>query len=155
MNDGLQAEIRQSKPFVSEEEEAYLNLLRTAAILEHSLADDLKPFGVTPTQYNALRILRGAGEAGLCRNELTARMITPVPDATRLLDRLVGAGYAERSREGEDRRFVTARITSRGLELLEQMDRPIYELHMRQLGHLEKAELKMLSLLLTRARRPE
>lgn len=154
MIDGLRAEIRQAKPFESEEEEAYLNLLRTAAILEHSLADDLKPFGITPTQYNALRILRGAGEGGLCRSELTDRMVAPVPDATRLLDRLIKAGYAERSRDGADRRFVTARITAAGLALLERMDGPIHALHQRQLGHLDKAELKMLSLLLTRARRP-
>ena len=153
MEQGLKDEIRQTKPFVSEEEEAYLNLLRTAALLEHSLAENVKPFGVTPTQYNVLRILRGAGDPGLCRNELTDRMVTPVPDATRLLDRLEQAGYVARSREGADRRFVTARITESGRELLARMEEPIHDLHQRQLGHLQKDELEALSRLLTRARR--
>jgi hypothetical protein len=93
---GLQSEIKQSKPCGSRTEEVFLSLLRTAATLEHSLAEGLKPYGVTGTQYNVLRILRGAGPRGLCCNEVRDRMITPVSDATRLLDRLEEGGYVER-----------------------------------------------------------
>lgn len=152
MNRGLRAEIKQAKPFGSVAQEAFLSLLRTAALLEHSLAEDLKAYGVTPTQYNVLRILRGAGSDGLCRNEVRDRMITPVPDATRLLDRLEEAGYVERCREGADRRFVTARVTQAGLDLLDRMDEPLEELHHRQLGHLSASELRELSGLLAKAR---
>ena len=152
MNTGLRAEIKQAKPFADPTQEAYLNLVRTAAIVQHEFEDGLKPYGVTGTQYNVLRILRGAGSGGLCRNEIKDRMITPVPDATRLLDRLEEAGYVERHREVDDRRFVTARITTAGRKLLERMDRPVAELHRRQLGHMSASELRRLGALLEKAR---
>ena len=84
----LQEEIRQTRPFATVEQEASLSIARTAALLEHAVGEALKPYGLTPTQYNALRILRGAGDDGLCRNEVGERMVAIVPDATRLLDRL-------------------------------------------------------------------
>jgi DNA-binding MarR family transcriptional regulator len=152
MSNELQAEIKQSRPFGSAAQEAFLNLLRTAGILEHSLAEGLKSYGITLTQYNVLRILRGAGPEGLCRNDVRDRMITPVPDATRLLDRLEDAGYVERRREVADRRFVTARITPAGLELLDRMEEPLAVLHRQQLGHLSVHELRQLSKLLAKAR---
>lgn len=155
MTNALRSEIRQTKPFTSPEEEVYLNLLRTAGLLEHALADGLKPFGVTPTQYNVLRILRGAGESGLCRNEVRARMLTPVPDATRLLDRLADMGLVVRVRDGVDRRFVTTRITVKGLELLGSIDEPLRALHTQQLGHLPEVDLRRLAVLLARARKRE
>src|SRR3990172_9879074 len=102
----LQSELRQRKPFSSLEQEAMLSIARTAAQLEHTTAEALKPHGITPTQYNALRILRGAGAEGLCRNEVRDRLLARVPDATRLLDRLEAMGLVLRAREGEDRRFV-------------------------------------------------
>jgi hypothetical protein len=83
MRPTLQEEIRQKKPFVSVEEEAMLSIRRTAAQLEHAGGEVLKDHGLTVTQYNALRILRGAGEAGLCRNDIRDRLIARVPDATR------------------------------------------------------------------------
>ncbi|HEX9690874.1 MAG TPA: MarR family transcriptional regulator [Gemmatimonadales bacterium] len=153
MSDELRAEIKQGRPFGSVSQEAFLNLMRTSAILDHAFAEGIKPYGVTPTQYNVLRILRGAGRDGLCRNEVRDRMITQVPDATRLLDRLEDAGYVERKREGADRRFVTARITRAGLDLLDSMDEALAVLHERQLGHLTAPELRQLSRLLTKARR--
>ena len=82
------------------------------------MAEALKPHGVTPTQYNVLRILRGSGEEGLCRSEIMERMIARVPDATRLLDRMEGAGLIERERSQVDRRFVTTRITEEGRRVL-------------------------------------
>src|SRR5512147_2288316 len=84
----LQAEIKQSKPFRNREHEAILGLLRTAAILDHATDEELRPFGLTHTQFNVLRILRGAGQDGLCGREIGERMITKVPDVPRLLDRL-------------------------------------------------------------------
>src|SRR4028118_2217200 len=88
----LQDEIKQSRPFDSLEQEARLGIERTAALLGHAFGEALKPHGITPTQYNVLRILRGAGEKGLCRNEVRERMVAQVPDATRLLDRMEAAG---------------------------------------------------------------
>ena len=114
----LKVEIGQTAPFTSLEQEVFLNLLRTSAVLEHKAADALKPYGLTLTQYNVLRILRGAGPAGLCRHEVLARMLTPVPDATRLLDRLEGCGLVSRTRSTEDRRLVASSLTDRGRELL-------------------------------------
>ena len=152
MSPSLKSEIKATAPFSGPEEEASLNILRTAALLEHAVAERLKPHGLTATQYNVLRILRGAGEAGLCRSDVTSRMITPVPDATRLLDRLEARGYVERRRDTDDRRFVTARITPAGLDLLDEVDGPVAELHVAQLGHMPASELEQLSALLERAR---
>src|SRR5690606_2338449 len=154
MSPTLRTEIRQRKPFGSLEQEAVLGLARTAALLEHQMAEALKPHGLTPTQYNALRILRGAGDEGLCRNEVRDRLIAPMPDATRLLDRPGEMELLVRSRQGEDRRYVTARITAEGLDLLARLDGVIQLLHTRQLGHLGPARLRALIELLEEARAP-
>src|SRR5437762_13910759 len=122
MTPNLRAEIKQTKPFASLEEEALLNLERTAAVIGHALAERLKPHGITPTQYNVLRILRGAGKAGLCRNEVRDRLVAQVPDVTRLLDRLEHLGLIDRERSTEDRRLVSTRITAAGLALLRSLD---------------------------------
>jgi hypothetical protein len=95
----LQDELKQTKPFASLEQEALLSIERTAAVLRHQLGEELKPLGVTPTQYNVLRILRGAGPAGLCRNEIRDRLVAQVPDVTRLLDRMEDAGLIVRGRD--------------------------------------------------------
>jgi len=148
----LRDEIRQRKPFGSPEQEAGLSITRTAAILGHAIAEAMKPYGITPTQYNVLRILRGAGTDGLCRNEVRDRLLTPVPDVTRLLDRMEDAGMIERARDAADRRLVTTRITLQGSRLLERMDEPMLELERRQLGHLTRAQLRTLIDLLALAR---
>lgn len=152
MNSTLKAEIKQGRPFSSPREEAYLNLVRTAALLQHAASEALKPYGVTHTQYNALRILRGAGKTGLCRHEIRDRMLTPVPDVTRILDRLDDEGLVSRQRDAVDRRLVTARITKKGLELLASLDGPTVELHERLLGHMSETNLQRLSGLLSAAR---
>lgn len=148
----LEQEIRQSRPFDSLEQAAHLSIVRTAAVLEHALGQALEPFGVTPTQYNVLRILRGAGSAGLCRREVRERMITPVPDATRLLDRMESAGWIERERQGEDRRFVTTRLTDAGRALVDRLDEPISELHRAHIGGVTAPELRALIEALERVR---
>lgn len=148
----LQQEIRQGKPFRGPEHEAVLSIARTAALLEHNTAEALKAHGLTPTQYNVLRILRGAGPEGLGRNEVRDRLIAPVADATRLLDRLVDMGLVVRARGGEDRRVVRSRINARGLALLKELDGVMDALHLRQVGHLGAGKLRQLSALLAEAR---
>lgn len=152
MTPNLRSEIKQTKPFRSLEQEAQLNIERTAAVLGHAFGEALKPYGVTSTQYNVLRILRGAGSDGLCRNEVRDRLISQVPDVTRLLDRLEDAGLIERERSSADRRLVATRITSAGLALLDKLDAPVSEMHKRLLGHLTDKQLRTLSELLTEAR---
>jgi DNA-binding MarR family transcriptional regulator len=148
----LQDEIKQTRPFKSLQEEASLSIARTAALLEHAVGEALRPHGITPTQYNALRILRGAGPQGLCRNEIRDRLISPMPDATRLLDRLAEMGFLVRAREGEDRRYVRATITPAGREVIDRLDDVIHSLHREQLGHLGQARLRALVDLLEDAR---
>lgn len=152
MTSDLLTELRQRKPFSSLEQEASLGIARTAALLEHAGAEALKPYGLTPTQYNALRILRGAEPEGLCRNEVRDRLIARVPDATRLLERLEEMELVVRAREGDDRRYVRARITGAGLALLARLDPVILDLHRRQLGHLGGRKLRALVDLLAEAR---
>ena len=148
----LRDELKMTRPFKSVEEEALLNIARTAAVLEHSGAEALKPFALTITQYNVLRILRGAGEFGLCRNEVGERLVTKVPDVTRLLDRMEAAGLIVRQRGGDDRRFVATRITDKGLKLLEKIDRELPAMHGRQLGHMSQKKLRDLIDLLEEVR---
>lgn len=147
-----QAEIKQKTPFQLREEEAFVNLLRTADVLLQGVAETLKPQGLSPTQYNVLRILRGAEPKGLACREISERMITRDPDVTRLLDRLEHRGLVTRARSPEDRRVITTRITNNGRQILETLEVPIGNLHMRQLGHLKAAQLRTLIELLERAR---
>ena len=153
MSPRLQSELKQRKPFGSLEQEALLSIARTAALLDHATAEALKPYGLTPTQYNALRILRGAEPEGLCRNEVRDRLVARVPDATRLLERLGDMGLVVREREGDDRRFVRSRITRAGLDLLRPLDEVIQTLHRKQLGHLGERKLRTLVGLLGEARK--
>jgi DNA-binding MarR family transcriptional regulator len=152
MTNGLRSEIKQTRPFTSPEQEALLSLERTAATLLHGIAETFKPFDITSTQYNVLRILRGAGADGLCRNEIRERLVAQVPDVTRLLDRLEDAGLVERERSESDRRLVNTRITRSGLDLLDKLDEPIAAAHKRQLGHMTRAQLRTLIDLLAIAR---
>ena len=145
-------EIKQTRPFTSLEQEALLSIERTAAVLGHAFAEALKPWGITPTQFNVLRILRGAGAGGLCRNEIGDRLVAQVPDVTRLLDRLVEMGLIARERDTVDRRQVVARITRDGLRLLASLDEPTEAMHRDQLGHLGPEKLEHLITLLAEAR---
>src|SRR5512141_140154 len=152
MTGKLKDEIRQTRPFSSLEQEAMLSIARTDAVLSYSIIEALKPFDITPTQFNVLRILRGAGSNGLCREDIRERLIAQVPDVTRLLDRLEQAGLVGRARDAKDRRLVTTRITEAGLKLLKEMDAPVAEAHKKQLSHLTKSELRSLIGLLEKVR---
>lgn len=140
----LQDEIKQSKPFRCAEEEAYLSIVRTAAMLEHALAQALKPFDITPTQYNVLSILRGAGHDGLCRNEVGGRLVTAMPDVTRLLDRMEDTGLIVRQRSTTDRRVVSTRLTKKGLDLVGKLDATVVEIHEKQFRNVDRKTLKSL-----------
>lgn len=149
----LAAQIRQSKP-MAPEVEAFLNLIRSADALSRGESALLKANGLGLTQYNVLRILRGAGDAGLTCSEVSARLIAKDPDVTRVMDRLVRQGLAARVRDRRDRRVIVSSITANGLALLARIDGPLDALHKRQLGHLSRQELKTLSELLEKARAP-
>jgi DNA-binding MarR family transcriptional regulator len=125
-------------------------LLRTASELDQQVAQALKPAEVTPAQYNVLRILRNAGAAGLACSDVSERLVRHDPDVTRLLDRLEARGFVERSRDAEDRRVVTARITPKGRAVLDKLGESIAALHARQFEHLSREEFRtLLSLLET------
>lgn len=120
----LAATLKQNRPFVSLEQEVYLSILRTASELSYAVDQFFRPFDITPSQYNVLRILRGAEAKGLCRNEISERMVTATPDMTRLLDRMEKAGWVTRERAEDDRRQVSTHITKSGMELLARLERP-------------------------------
>jgi DNA-binding MarR family transcriptional regulator len=148
----IRAESKQGKRFRLPEEEAFVNLLRTADALMQGVAGTLKPLGLSPTQYNVLRILRGAEPDGLACREIGKRMITRDPDVTRLLDRLEDRGLVARARGREDRRVITTHITDDGLRILDRLAKPISATHVRQLGHLGETGLRNLIQLLEQAR---
>jgi len=144
MTRGLQAELKQKIPFGSREQEAYLSLMRTTDALQSKIESKLKEFGLTGTQYNALRILRGAGSDGLPCSEVGERMITHDPDITRLLDRLQKRGLVERKRGKNDRRVVYGKITPAGLKLLKEMDAPLDKYGREILRHVGQDKLQQL-----------
>lgn len=154
MTNRLQKELKKAKPFESAEQEAHLNLIRTAQVLGDGFEKLFKPFSLSMTQYNVLRILRGAGEPLPC-GQIGDRMVTKDPDITRLLDRLEKRALITRERTSADRRVVLASITPDGLKLLKQLDQPVITLHQKQLGHLGKDQLKTLIDLLEAAREHE
>jgi DNA-binding MarR family transcriptional regulator len=148
----LKDEIKQGKPFESLEAEVFLNLMRTADALSRGVEEILKLVGLSHTQYNVLRILRGAGEQGLCCREVAERMITRDPDITRLLDRLERRGLLTRSRDSQDRRVITVRITAAGLKVLKDLDGPLSDHNRNLLSHMHKGDLRKLLELLEAAR---
>jgi len=152
MTGRVQREIKPRKPFHRVEDEAFVNIQRTADALMQGVASALKPMGLSPTQYNVLRILSGAEPDGLACREIADRMITRDPDITRLLDRLEDRGLVARSRDREDRRVITTRISDKGLRLLKDLDGPIEGLHLEQMGHLGGRKLRSLISLLEAAR---
>jgi DNA-binding MarR family transcriptional regulator len=142
---------QQPRPPACPEEAAFVDLLRTADLLSRRVVPVLKSEKLSSTQYNVLRILRGAPQ-GLPCGEIANRMITRDPDVTRLLDRLEHRGLVSRCRETEDRRTVLTRITPDGLKLLARLDEPVVAAHRRQLGHLGREGLRTLRELLEAAR---
>jgi DNA-binding MarR family transcriptional regulator len=153
MNQTLRDEIRQRRPFESLEQEAFLSMVRTAAVLTDHIEQILKEAGITFAQYNVLRIVRGGEPEGLCRNEIRDRMLTRMPDMTRLLDRMEEAGLVSRSRDEEDRRMVRTHVTDAGLRLLDELSNPVSAEHRRRFGELGEERLRHLIDLLHEIRR--
>lgn len=140
----LQIELKKKRPFDVMEEELFLNVMRSAEYLSRPFLCFFKKYGITGTQYNVLRILRGHGEAGLPCHEIGEQMVSFDPDLTRLLDRLEAAALVTRERSAQDRRVIKATITSAGLKLLASLDEPIAEIHRHQLRHLNKTQQRQL-----------
>jgi DNA-binding MarR family transcriptional regulator len=153
MTTTLQREIKKKQPFEFAEQEAMLNILRTADQLQIRFARLFRRFGLTPQQYNVLRILRGEGRA-LPILEIASRMITVVPGITGLIDRLQSASLVERKRCDQDRRVIYVAITPQAMEILAEIDEPLNELHKGMLGHMTSDELTTLTRLLEKARQP-
>jgi DNA-binding MarR family transcriptional regulator len=151
---GLKLEIVQERPFFSVEEEALLNLLRTSDCLNRAFHLNIRDWGVTSTQYNVLRILRGAQPPGLTCSAIGSRMIAAEPDITRLLARLNVLKLIRQKRDRQDRRMVWTQISEAGLQLLREMDPVVQKLPKELLGHLSGTELAELIRLLELARTP-
>jgi MarR family transcriptional regulator, 2-MHQ and catechol-resistance regulon repressor len=148
----LQHELKKKRPFESAEEEALLNLWRTHDQIQIRFVRFFREFGLTSSQYNVLRILRGEGKPLPCL-EIADRLITAVPAITGLIDRLEAMGLISRDRSTDDRRVVFIAISTKGLECIKRMDAPLTALHKQMIGHLSRAELGELSRLLEKARR--
>lgn len=148
----LQEEIKQNKPFSGIEQEALLNIHRTSGHVAHFLQQILKKHGLTDSQYNVLRILRGAGPEGLRCMEIGERMISRDPDITRLLERLERRRLIERSRDQTDRRVVYTRISREGLSLLKELDPTVEAGAKASLSHMDGEKLRTLIGLLEEVR---
>jgi DNA-binding MarR family transcriptional regulator len=150
----LQAELKQTKPFPRQSSEAALSVIRTAAVLEHQINDALRPCGITSLQYNVLRILRGAGSNGLCGREISERLVSKVPDVSRLLDRMEGMQLLRRERDADDRRHVTARITPKGLSVLDEARPKLEVVERERFGHIDGERLQVIIDVLADVRGP-
>lgn len=123
----LQEELKQSKPFATPADEALVALMRTASLVRRAIAQRVEPYGISPAQYNVLRILRGAGPDGLPTLGVRDRLVEEAPGITRVMDKLEEAGHVARTRAKADRRVVHCIITEQGLRLLAAMDTLVRE----------------------------
>lgn len=149
----LQREVKKKQAFPSRAQEAALNLARTSDRVAIRFERLFREFGLTPSQYNILRILRGEGKP-LPILEIASRTVTVVPGITGLIDRLEKAGFVARRRCTEDRRVIFVEILPPGLEALARLDQPVLHLHEEIMGHLSDSELKELIRLLEKVREP-
>jgi DNA-binding MarR family transcriptional regulator len=139
----MSSKLHAARPPAPLEERVFLALLKTADALGQEAEQLTRTANLTATQYNVLRILRGAGPEGLACGGIGERMITHDPDITRLLDRMEKRGLITRERQKDDRRVVKTRITAQGLELIKPLDQPLRSLHKRQFRHMASARLKI------------
>jgi len=148
----LQDEIKQTKPFKSISEELYLSIIYTAEKIKHSTECTFKQFGLTSTQYNILRILRGAGDLGRTCGEISERMISKIPDITRLIDRMEKKALVKRERSETDRRVVKVFILNDGLNLLDTCEPHIKKVNTTLFSHLSTEEQNVTIQTLTKIR---
>jgi DNA-binding MarR family transcriptional regulator len=144
-----------SCPTAHLEDHIFVSILKAADSLSQEAEQLIKTAGLTPAQYNVLRILRGAEPEGLLCRGISERMISRDPDITRLLDRMENHKLITRERQTEDRRVIKTRITPEGLKLLKKLDRPVHELHKKQFRHMSAAQLKQLAELLVEVEKRE
>jgi DNA-binding MarR family transcriptional regulator len=144
----LRDEIQQTRPFTSVEEEVYLEILRTAQVATRWILEALKPSALSAPQFNVLRILRGAGAAGLASGRIAERMVNWDPDLTRLLDRLERRGLVEKARDTRDRRVVNACITPAGLDAVATASAAVRARLRDAMGSLSAPQLEQLADLL-------
>src|SRR5713101_1139409 len=149
----LQHELKKKRPFESPQEEALLSVVRTSDQLQIRSARLLREHGLTPSQYNILRILRGEGKP-LPILEIASRTIAVVPGITGLIDRLEQAGFVNRLRCEKDRRVIFVALTDHAITALADLDEPLLALHRKLLGHLSQGDLKNLIRLLEKLRQP-
>lgn len=140
----LAVELGKRNPFPTAAEEAFVAIVRTASVIRGQANRLLRAFQLTEPSYNVLRILRGAGTEGRCGHEISAQVISEVPDMTRLIDRLQKLGFCQRRRVDGDRRLVRVFITEAGLDVLNQLDAVIVDLHRKQFEHVPDATLERL-----------
>lgn len=140
----LLTELQQTKPFELIEEEAILNIARTAEVIGQRTAGFLREYQLSSSQYNVLRILRGAGEAGATCSQIGERMVSHDPDITRLLDRMEWRGLIARERSKQDRRVVVTTISVDGLALLATIDEPLRRFARDRMGKVSTVDLESL-----------
>jgi DNA-binding MarR family transcriptional regulator len=146
-------EIKQTKPFRSLQEQVVINLMRTTRAVEESWIQYLKRHeGISQSQYNILRILRGARPKPIRTSDIGDRMITRDPDVTRLIDRLIQQGLVRRERDTEDRRVVLVEITGQGLAMLARLDGPAAQYTDGAMAGLSQQQLRTLDTLLNEVR---
>ena len=143
----------QPPPLTSLEEEVVFNLIRTVHWLAGEADDLFRAYDLSPVQHTVLRALRDAGPGGLGRNELRDRLPSRMPDVSRLLDRMEESGLVQRTRSGEDRRYVPTLLTERGSAVLATLEGPVRDLQRRQFGHVPAKQLRQLIETLTLIRR--
>ena len=151
---GIREELKQTKPFFSAAQEAFLSIQHTADAISQKFEQFLKSWGVSGTQYNVLRILRGAEPEGLRCGEIGERMVAHDPDITRLLNRMEKAGWIERARDARDRRVVLTHINRCGLDLLKQIDKPIEQFTQELGSHIPDKRFRELIDTLDEIRNP-
>ncbi len=149
----LAQELGKKRPFDTAEEEAYIGIWRTGAVLDGEVNRLMRGHGLTKTSYNILRILRGAGEAGRSGIEIASMVVADVPDMARLIDRLERLEYLRRCKSTDDRRCVRNHLAPKGRKVLEALDKPLRALQRRQFAALSLAELQELNGLLAKIRR--
>ncbi len=150
----LAEEIGRTEPFERLDEEVFLNLLLTRERLAGALADVYRKVGLSPPQYNVLRILSTEDPAGLPMQRIAERMLTRDSDMTRLVDGLESLGHVQRQRDTADRRVTRVALTDSGVGLLQQLERPVITIYEDLLGHLSTDKLNLLNQLLFEVRHP-
>jgi DNA-binding MarR family transcriptional regulator len=152
MTPSLKDELQMTKGFDSVQQEAILSVLRTESLLSNHINTTLRQNDLSQPLYNILRILKGAGTDGTKVQDIACRMISPVPDTTRLIDRLEQKGLASRTRSKEDRRVVRVVISKKGAKLLQKVDPAMRAINKKLVGHMKDKDLTKLNSLLSQVR---